>query len=142
MKPSLFFLFITCLVLCACSKKNATPEIPLDEKIAADSTVTAVFTGAFMNGPYGTVSGSAKIVKQGGNYILALDSMNISNGPALHVYLSQEVQPVHFIDLGSLKSTRGNQLYPVPAMPDFNLYKYALVHCQQYNHLFGSATLK
>ncbi len=142
MKPSLLFLFITCLVLSACSKKNATPEIPLDEKVVADSTVTALFTGNFMNGTHGTVSGSAKIVKQGGNYILALDSMNISNGPALHVYLSQEVQPVHFIDLGSLKSTRGNQLYPVPAMPDFSLYKYALVHCQQYNHLFGSAALK
>ena len=142
MKPALFSILITCLLLCACSKKNATPEIPLDEKVAADSTATPLFTGTFMNGPHGTVSGSASIYNQNGNYILALDSMHISNGPALHVYLSQEVQPVHFIDLGSLKSTRGSQLYPVPAMPDFKLYTYALVHCQQYNHLFGSAALK
>jgi hypothetical protein len=27
-------------------------------------------------------------------------------------------------------------------MPDLSVYKYALIHCQQYNHLFGSAALK
>ena len=68
--------------------------------------------------------------------------MTISNGPDLHVYLSKEAFPVNFIDLGRIKSTSGNQLYTISGMPDFVQYKYALIHCQRYNHLFGSALLK
>jgi hypothetical protein len=58
------------------------------------------------------------------------------------VYLSKEVQPISFVNLGPLKSTNGTQLYNIPTGVDFTQYKYALVHCQQYNHLFGSAELK
>jgi hypothetical protein len=68
--------------------------------------------------------------------------MRISNGPQLHVYISKEVQPVNFIDLGPLQSTMGNQLYNIPGKPDFSVYKYALVHCKKFNHLFGSAKLQ
>ena len=69
-------------------------------------------------------------------------NMDITNGPDLHVYVSKEKLPVNFIDLGKLKSIKGNQVYTIPGMPDFTAYKYALVHCQQYNHLFGSALLQ
>lgn len=94
-----------------------------------------------MNGPFGSVSGNAKIYKDGNEYQVALVNVMISNGPDLHVYLSKEEQPVHFIDLGKLKSTTGNQLYSVNGMPDFSEYKYVLIHCQKYNHLFGSAEI-
>jgi hypothetical protein len=108
--------------------------------LPADSV--SLVTGAFMNGPYGTVSGKAAVNIDNGVYTLSLEDVKISNGPDLHVYLSKEVQPVNFIDLGKLKSTAGNQLYAINGMPDLSVYKYALIHCQQYNHLFGSAALK
>ena len=95
-----------------------------------------------MNGPYGTVSGNVNIYKDSGNYVLALKDFQTSNGPDLHVYLSQEEQPIHFIDLGKLKSTNGNQVYSIHEGTDFEKYKYALIHCQQYNHLFGSTLLE
>jgi hypothetical protein len=69
-------------------------------------------------------------------------SFSSSNGPDLKVYLSKEIQPINFVNLGSLKSTNGSQLYNIPTGIDFAQYKYALIHCQQYNHLFGSAELK
>lgn len=130
--------FATLLVSCV---KENTPEIPLDNNL--DTTVAMPKnTGTFMNGPYGSVSGMAIVYSQDGKLILALQNMNISNGPQLHVYLSKEVQPVNFIDLGPLQSTRGNQLYNIPGSPDFSQYRYALVHCKKYNHLFGSAKLE
>jgi len=50
--------------------------------------------------------------------------------------------PITFIDLGELKSTKGNQVYSIAGMPDFTDYKYISIHCVAYNHLFGSALLK
>jgi hypothetical protein len=50
--------------------------------------------------------------------------------------------PVHFISLGKLKSTNGNQIYAIPGTPDFNEYKYICIHCKEYNHLFGYALLQ
>jgi hypothetical protein len=107
-----------------------------------DTSAMLKYSGFFMNGPYGTVSGDAKVYLQNGIYILKLQGVTISNGPDLHVYLSKEIWPVNFIDLGRLQSTSGNQVYPVQGTPDFRQYKYALVHCKQYNHLFGSAMLQ
>lgn len=131
------------LLLCiftACTKAHETATTPLNETLPADSV--SLVTGVFMNGPYGTVTGKASVKSDNGVYTLSLQEVKISNGPDLHVYLSKEVQPVNFIDLGKLKSTGGNQLYAISGMPDLSVYKYALIHCQQYNHLFGSAALK
>lgn len=128
------------LFVAACSKQNETPTNTVNETV--DTTAMQKQKGEFINGPFGSVMGSARIYLKNGKYLLALENVVISNGPDLHVYLSQEVLPINFIDLGKLKSTNGNQLYEVSGMLDFTKYKYALVHCQQYNHLFGSATLE
>ncbi len=131
---------ITALSFLSC-KKNATPVERLNEN-ADTSTAMAKAIGSFINGPYGSTSGKATVFNTNGVYTLQLENMSVSNGPDLHVYLSKEQQPLNFIDLGKLKSTMGNQLYPVTGMPDLTQYKFALVHCQQYNHLFGSAVLQ
>lgn len=135
----LFFILLVSGVSFASCKKEATPTKPLDEMV--DTTSTSQLMGVFMNGPYGSVTGGAKVFKENDTFTLQLLNVNISNGPDLHVYISKEVLPVNFIDLGKLKSTMGNQVYDIPGNPDFTQYKYALIHCQQYNHLFGSAVL-
>jgi len=144
MKNIFYFIVFIVLVLLSCSKQNQAPEARLDEKVdTAGNAALLRYAGRFVNGPYGSAMGSAKIYQlASAQFVLALDSVSISNGPDLHVYLSKEVQPLNFIDLGRLKSTNGNQLYEISGMPDFSAYKYALIHCQQYNHLFGSAALK
>lgn len=140
MKYILMLLIASATLLVSCVKEN-TPEIVLDNSV--DTTMAMPQNnGNFMNGPYGSVSGMATVYKQDENLVLALENMNISNGPQLHVYLSKEVQPVNFIDLGPLQSTLGNQLYNITGSPDFSQYKYALIHCKKYNHLFGSAKLQ
>jgi Electron transfer DM13 len=140
MKYILILLIASTTLLVSCVKEN-TPEIVLDNTV--DTTVAMPQNnGDFMNGPYGSVSGMATVYNQDGKLVLALENMNISNGPQLHVYLSKEVQPVNFIDLGPLQSTLGNQLYNITGSPDLTQYKYALIHCKKYNHLFGSAKLQ
>lgn len=133
-------IVIFSIVLGSCSK-NGSPTTPLDNTV--DTTMTNTrYRGMFINGPYGSVSGMATIYFQNNQYILALEGVSISNGPDLHVYVSKEILPVNFIDLGRLQSTVGNQVYTITGNPDFTQYKYALIHCQRYNHLFGSAELR
>ena len=139
MKHTIKLIVITIFFLNAC-KKETTSTAPVNETPV--STAMAIDSGSFSNGPSGSVSGKAKIYKTGSSYQLALENFSSSNGPDLKVYLSKEKQPINFINLGSLKSTAGNQLYTIPASVNVNDYKYALIHCQQYNHLFGFADLR
>lgn len=130
----LFFSLLSCV-------KENTPVVPVDERV--DTTMAmSRYQGTFGNGPYGSVSGTTRIYTKDGSQILALENFNSSNGPDLHVYISREVQPANFIDLGRLQSVSGNQLYQVSGNIDYTVYKYVLIHCQRYNHLFGSAELR
>jgi hypothetical protein len=136
----LIFLIFVIIGMNSCVKENTSTN-PVNNPV--DTTMAEKrFSGVFNNGPYGAVTGSAKIYFQNNQHILALESFTSSNGPDLHVYISKEVQPVNYIDLGRLQSVSGNQQYQLAGNINFSEYKYALIHCQQYNHLFGSAELK
>lgn len=56
--------------------------------------------------------------------------------------LYKEFQPINFIDLGRLKSIDGTQVYSINNNVNVQDFKYTLVHCQQFNHLFGSANIQ
>jgi Electron transfer DM13 len=140
MKKNLIVLITGLIFFTSCKKDKASTAV-LNE--TTDTTTAAKkLMGTFMNGPYGTVMGGVQVYEENNTFTLQLQNVTISNGPDLHVYISKEEQPVNFIDLGKLKSTMGNQVYNIPGKPDFTQYKFALIHCQQYNHLFGSASLQ
>ncbi len=133
------FAFVAPVLFFSC--KKASTET-LNQVISpADTTAMLKFGGSFLSGPSGTVTGSAKIYLKEGKYILALENFKTSNGPDLKVYISKEMFPVNFIKLGDLQSTNGNQLYDINGSPDFTAYKFALIHCEKYNHLYGYAEL-
>jgi hypothetical protein len=136
----LVFLIFVLATLSSCVKEN-TPVSPVNNPVDTSMAVPR-FNGTFNNGPYGVVSGSARIYLKDNQHILALENFNSSNGPDLHVYISKEVLPINYIDLGRLQSVTGNQQYSLTGTINFSEYKYALIHCQRYNHLFGSAELK
>lgn len=140
MKKCILPVCIALIVLASCVKEN-TPAVPINDTVDTTAAMSR-YAGMFINGPYGSVRGDAKIYLQDNQYKLALENVSISNGPDLHVYISREILPATFIDLGRLQSVAGNQLYTIPGSPDFTRYKYALIHCKQYNHLFGSAELR
>ncbi len=125
------------LFLFSC-KKTSTET--LKEMISADGALK--FSGNFMGYGSQQVSGQAKIYRTNNQYMLKLENFNTSNGPDLKVYLSKASSPSDFISLGDLKSTNGSQVYEIAGTPDFTLHRYVLIHCEKYNHLYGSAELK
>ncbi|WP_159467031.1 DM13 domain-containing protein [Dyadobacter sp. 3J3] len=137
---NLIFALLFGTLFAGCSREENTPVTPLLEKV--DSLAVISQKGMLMGVGGESVSGTAKIINSNGQYSLILDNFKTNNGPDLHVYLSKEAAPKDFIDLGSLKSISGTQIYPIAGNPDFTKYKYALIHCQQFNHLFGSALLE
>ena len=136
----LFVLFFSIPALITACTKDSTSTLPLNDRVDT-ATSTSRFMGSFVNGPYGNVSGMAGIYSGSNGLVLSLENLSSSNGPDLHVYLSREILPATFIDLGKLQSIAGNQVYSIPGNPDFNVYRYVLIHCQRYNHLFGSAQI-
>lgn len=137
----LLFFFISLMIL-SCTKNQSADRVIDPPPPALDTTQSKViYLGGFNAGPFGTAMGKAKIVNTNGKLSLRLEDFTVNNGPDLKVYLSKEIQPLNFIRLGNLKAVSGVQEYPISGMPDFMDYKYALIHCEQYNHLFGSALL-
>lgn len=139
MRTIVIGLLVTMSVLVfSCTKKSSTAVV--NEMIDTTAAVLR-YQGSFQKGPYGTVSGSAMVFLGNGKLQLKLSNFMTTNGPDLKVYLSKEIQPLNFIRLGDLKSTSGNQVYDIAGTPDFMQFRYVLIHCEQFNHLFGYAEL-
>src|SRR5688500_9714807 len=139
MKNLLIILaIITSIGLTACTKK--APATPIIDDM--DSTAMVLYSGRFMNGPYGVIMGTARMEEVNGKWQLRLDSLTVSNGPDLKVYLARAQQPVNLIGRGSLWSTSRIQVYAVNGVTDRSSYRYALIHCEKYNQLFGWSLLE
>jgi hypothetical protein len=87
-----------------------------------------------------------------GSRVLRLENLSTSNGPALHVWLTD--QPVidgkdgwnvfddgRYLDLGDLKGNLGSSNYPVPTA-DLAGFTSVTIWCDRFNVSFGAATLE
>jgi len=136
----ILFLAVMVVLISACKKESASNVPAVD--VVKDSAVT-IAKGSFQNGPYGRVSGIAKVLRNTNNsYDVVVDSFQTNNGPDLYIYLSKEAMPVNYIEVAKLRSTGGTQVYPLTVVPDVSQYKFVCIHCKAYNHLFGYAEIK
>ncbi|MFI1398229.1 DM13 domain-containing protein [Streptomyces sp. NPDC020681] len=97
-------------------------------------------------------SGSVEIqLLADGTKNLRLTNLRTSDGPALHVWLSdQPVEPDgggnlddgSHVDLGDLKGNEGNQNYAIPAGTDLNKYSTVTIWCERFRVSFGAAQLQ
>jgi hypothetical protein len=83
-------------------------------------------------------SGIVKIFVENNQNKLVLENYTVESGPDLKVYLSKSNTPNDFVNLGNLNPST---LYSIPQSVDLKEYKFVLIHCQQYNHLFAVAEL-
>jgi hypothetical protein len=99
-------------------------------------------TGSF-KGTDVSVVGTAKFVQDRTTKTIELGTDFLSDsGPDLDVYLSPHPNPVaNGIKLEALIALSGKQTYNVPVGIEINDYEYIVVHCTQYNHLYGYALL-
>jgi hypothetical protein len=138
MKAGIIVSIVLCLLsITSCSK---TPTSELDEMISAKGALK--FSGSFIGHGSEKVSGQAKIFLTNNQYMLKLENFSTTNGPDLKVYLSKESSPSDYISLGDLKSTKGNQVYQINGAPDFLQHRFVLIHCERFNHLYGSSEIK
>ncbi len=87
-----------------------------------------------------------------GSRQLAIENLETTNGPDVHVWLS--AGPVvegfdgwftagghPYVDLGMIKGNQGNQLYDIPADVDLAAYPTVDLWCVQFAVSFGAAAL-
>ncbi len=98
-------------------------------------------------------SGTAYLVRLAdGRVQLALENLATSDGPDLHVWLTD--QPViegrdgwnvfddgRYVELGPLKANNGNQVYDVPIDTDLNGLVSVTIWCKRFAVSFGAARL-
>lgn len=87
------------------------------------------------------VAGKALLIEQDGKKIVRFEEFDTINGPDLHIYLSADLEGKDYVDLGSIKATKGNANYDVPAGTNTDTYRHVLVWCEPFRVLFSSASL-
>jgi hypothetical protein len=127
------------VLLSSCKKEKASDEM-INDPINPNATV--LVKGNFSGANNYTVTGMVEVVNDNNQKRLVFKNFNSSSGPDLRVYLATSTGASTIISLGNLKSTNGQQVYDISGMPDFAQYKFALIWCQQFSVLFGSAELK
>ena len=136
MKKFIFILPLLLLLLSCEVEGDLTRDTELSSPITENTPPVA--TGNFMPTSGIKVTGSAKIYLSGNQNEVRLENFSVSSGPDLKVYLSKNATPTDFVNLGNLTSST---VYAIPTQVNVSNYKYVLIHCQQYNHLFAVAQL-
>jgi hypothetical protein len=116
--------------------------------LAASAEPASLVAGSFVTGAHAT-AGTATIYKlDDGSRILRLSDFSTSNGPAVHVILTDhavtgnDVEDAKSVDLGDLKGNTGNQNYVIPANVNLDDVKSVAIYCERFHVNFGAATLK
>jgi hypothetical protein len=106
---------------------------------------STLYVGEFIGVKDGihNAEGQVKVLKlNDGTSFLRLEDFRATNGPDLYVYLSVDKSSSDFVNLGRLKGNAGNQNYEIPEGTDHSKYDSALIWCQAFSVLFGSAELE
>jgi hypothetical protein len=128
-----------------------TSEEMSEDMPAMTAEPTLVASGNLRDGEsFHKGSGQVTIYQlEDGSQLLRLENLNVTNGPALHVYLSEHANPMNgndvntngFVDLGDLKGNMGNQNYEIPAGTDLSKIKSVVIYCKTFSVVFSVASL-
>lgn len=123
--------------------KAATMERPVSETMedmGASSAVAILQTGQFEGLLGHHASGTAKIIDVGGKKYLRFENFEVTNGPDLRVYLTNNGDVKNGLHLEKLKGSRGDQNYLLENV-DSDRYDTVVVYCQPFGVHFGQAKL-
>lgn len=103
--------------------------------------------GRFEDAEHST-TGLARVLQPAdGTRVLRLEGLATSDGPDLHVWISNQpsggawgsYDDDRYIRLGPLKATNGNQNYPIPAGADLRGMTTVVIWCDRFDVAFGTA---
>lgn len=131
------------MIMKAAAQTNGT--IVNEEMTTIEEDTSTAYAGTFVgvNDGIHNAEGQVKVIKLGdGSNFLRLEDFRSTNGPDLYVYLSTDKGNSDFVNLGRLKGNIGDQNYKIPEGVDLSKYNTALIWCQAFSVLFGSAELR
>lgn len=111
---------------------------------------TAVHAGTWAKKTY-SASGSWKIVKNGDDHFVVLDSkFKTKKAPDLKLFLTKNTASgltgknatKDAVRIAKLTSHKGTQRYKLPAGTNPSDYKTLIIHCEQYSKLWVTGTIK
>ena len=120
-----------------------------DESSPAPAGPTELASGEFVSQEHET-SGTATILElPDGSRTLRLEGFETTNGPDLHVWLSEKSAGGNWFkygggrkaQLGELKANRGNHNYAIPADVELDGLRSVVIWCKRFHVAFGSAPL-
>lgn len=92
--------------------------------------------------------GKAALYKRDNGYTLRLSNFSTSNGPDVHVYVTEGdgtdndgIKASKFLDLGVIKGNIGDQNYALPAGFDPEKYQGVSIWCKRFGVNFAGASL-
>jgi hypothetical protein len=127
-----------------------SPALP--SSTPSPTAPVALASGTFTSHEHNT-SGTATIIENpDGTRVLAIENLDTSNGPDVHVWLSASdvvegrdgwytAGGAEFVDLGLIKGNLGNQVYDIPADVNLDNYRSVALWCVQFSVSFGAAQL-
>ena len=129
---------------------------PADDEAAPPPAPPAqpvdLLAGTFVSHEH-TTTGSARVIENpDGTRQLAIEGLETTNGPDVHVWLSAGpvVEGVdgwftaagyEYVDLGPIKGNQGDQLYDIPPTADLAAFRTVDLWCVQFSVSFGAAAL-
>jgi hypothetical protein len=115
---------------------------------SAPQQVITLASGEFRSLEHHTTGLALLVERADGTRYLRFEDLETSNGPDLHVYLSEVpagddwyAYGDRFVDLGKLKGNVGDQNYAIPANVDLSKYKSAVIWCKRFSVGFAVAPL-
>lgn len=137
------------------NSQPATPPAPDTSAMPTptpDPVPVVLSSGSFVSQEH-TTTGTATIIENpDGTRVLAIENLDTSNGPDVHVWLSAAdavegfdgwylAGGAAYVDLGAIKGNQGNQVYEIPAEVDLTGYRSVSLWCVQFSVGFGAAQL-
>ncbi len=123
----------------------------VSEALVTGPDVTVLAEGRFRDADAAhRGTGTARLVSlPGGRIEIQLTEFEVTNGPDLELWLSDQPDPQsssdvtsgQWVSLGLLKGNIGDQSYAVPPSVDLGAYSSVVVWCEQFGVLFSPAPL-
>ena len=97
-------------------------------------------TGTFEGLAGHKAEGDAKIIEVNDLTFLRFENFEVTNGPDLRVYVTQDGNIKEGIHLEKLKGSKGDQNYSLDGI-DVEVYNTVIIYCQPFGVYFGQAEL-
>ena len=113
--------------------------VSTDDMLKPDD-VTILSNGAFEGLLGHEAAGEAIILKVSGSSYLRFEDFQVTNGPDLRVYLTNDGDVKAGLHLEKLKGSKGNQNYLLDGT-DWQRYDTVVIYCQPFGVHFGQAVM-